>query len=111
MASPERLTLSVRIYVICPFSYRCCATIIVCDTVKPSFLAASCCSVDVVNGGAGERLSGFFTTFSTKNSAVRHLSRKAKASSWVWKWVFRSAFTIAGSPVSAFTAVKTALTR
>ncbi len=41
----------------------------VCDTVKPSFLAASCCSVEVVNGGAGVRFSGFFCMSAMVNVA------------------------------------------
>lgn len=30
--------------------------------VKPSLRAASCCRVEVVKGGAGDRLAGFFST-------------------------------------------------
>lgn len=58
MASDERLVESVRIYVMCPASYSFWATIMVCDTVNPSLRDASCCSVDVVKGGAGERFTG-----------------------------------------------------
>ena len=32
---------------------------------KPSLRAASCCSVEVVNGGDGLRLRCFFSTFAT----------------------------------------------
>jgi hypothetical protein len=37
-------------------SYSCCARRIVRCAPKPSLRAASCCSVEVVNGGAGLRL-------------------------------------------------------
>ena len=37
----------------CPFSYRLCATDIVCLALKRSLRAASCCSVLVVNGRGG----------------------------------------------------------
>ena len=33
---------------------------------NPSFRAASCCSVEVVNGGAGERLRSLRSTFVTR---------------------------------------------
>ena len=33
---------------------------------NPSFRAASCCSVDVVNGGAGDRFRSFCSTLSTR---------------------------------------------
>ena len=65
----------------------------VCDTVKPSLRAASCCSVDVVNGGAGVRFMGFFTTLATVKSAVLHLSRNARTSSRVVKRLSNSALT------------------
>ena len=89
----DRFTLSVRMYVIRPFSYRRCATIMVCDTENPSLRAASCCSVEVVNGGAGMRLSGFLLTLSTLCSAFLHLSRNARASSCVVNRLSSSAFT------------------
>ena len=47
-------------------SYRRWATDIVLRAPKPSLRAASCCSVDVVNGGAGERLRSFCSTFVTR---------------------------------------------
>ena len=49
----DRFTESVLIYVICPASYKFCAALIVLLIAKPNFLDASCCNVDVVNGGAG----------------------------------------------------------
>ena len=65
----------------------------VCDTVNPSLRAASCCSVEVVNGGAGVRLRGFFVTSLTLNAASLQLLRNASASSCVLKRVSSSAFT------------------
>ena len=82
----------------------------VCDTVKPSLRAASCCRVEVVNGGAGVRLMGFFTMVETVNLAVLHLSRKAMTSSRVVKRWSSSAFTSALRPSSPV-AVNTAFTR
>ena len=55
MASALRLTESVRIYVICPLSYKDCARRIVLETEKCNLRTASCCKVEVVNGGAGLR--------------------------------------------------------
>ena len=57
----------------------------VCDTVNPSFLAASCWRVEVVNGGAGVRRSGFFCMEAMVNLASLHFPRKASASSRVGK--------------------------
>ena len=82
----------------------------VCDTVKPSLRAASCCRVEVVNGGAGVRLMGFFTMVATVNLAVLHLSRKSITSSRVVKRRSSSAFTSAVEPSPAGT-VNTAFTR
>ena len=47
---------------------------------KPSLREASCCSVEVVNGGAGMRRSGFFATELTRKVASLQLSRKASTS-------------------------------
>jgi hypothetical protein len=33
----------------------------VCLTEKPNFCEASCCSVEVIKGGLGERFEGFFS--------------------------------------------------
>jgi len=35
------------------------------EAEKPSLEEAACCSVEVVNGGAGLRLTGFASTLST----------------------------------------------
>ena len=83
-----------------PFSYSRWATIMVCDTLNPSFRAASCCRVEVVKGGAGERFKGFLLTLSTVNSAFLHFSRKASASSWVLNRVSSSASTSVMPPSS-----------
>ena len=42
-------------------SYRPCAIFIVREAEKPSLREASCCSVEVMNGGEGCRLTGFFS--------------------------------------------------
>ena len=110
MARADRFTLSVRIYVMRPASYSLCATIIVWLTVNPSFLAASCCRVEVVKGGAGVRFSGFLAMDATLNLAFLHSSRNARASSWVLNRLFSSAFTSFFEPSSLVTA-KTAFRR
>ena len=76
-----------------PFSYRCCATIVVWLTVNPNLRAASCWSVDVVKGGAGVRFSGFLLTLSTVKVASLHCSRNCSTSSWVLKRVPSRALT------------------
>ena len=63
-ATSLKLNESVRMYVMKPASYSLWATIIVCATEKPSLRAASCCSVEVVKGGAGDFLSGRFVVSS-----------------------------------------------
>ena len=60
----------------CPASYNLCAVCIVLETLKPSFLAASCCIVEVVNGGAGFLRRGLFLILLTINSAFLNPSRK-----------------------------------
>ena len=100
----ERLTESVRMYVILPFSYKCWAIVIVWDTVNPNLRAASCCNVDVVKGGAGERFNGFLVTASALNSACWHLSRKASTSSRLLNLAGSSAFTSDIAPSLSSTA-------
>ena len=80
----------------------------VCDTVNPNFLAASCCRVDVVKGGAGERLRGFFEMALTVNSAVLQRSRKSCASSMELNRLSSSAFTSLCDP-SGWVSPKVAL--
>src|SRR5262249_33642597 len=58
MAVCDRVTESVRIYVMWPFSYSRCAVDIVYFAEKPSLRDASCCSVVVRNGAYGERRYG-----------------------------------------------------
>ncbi len=48
---------------------------------KPSLRAASCCRVEVVKGGAGERLAGFFSTAVTLKAAAATVERAALARS------------------------------
>ena len=96
-------------YVIFPSSYSFCATCIVCDTENPSLRPASCCSVDVVNGAAGDLVSGFFSTDDTVNRAVTHFSRNACTSSAVAKRRVSSAFSSWLRP-SGLWAVKMAVT-
>jgi hypothetical protein len=63
-------------YVIFQDSYNFCASCIVRDTENPSFLLASCCNVDVVNGADGALFHGFFSTFPTLNLAFLQYSKK-----------------------------------
>src|SRR5450759_2152660 len=79
-ASFERFVESVLIYVILPASYSFCATAIVCATENPSFRKASCCRVEVVKGGAGDRVPGLMLILATEYSEPLHSSRNFKAS-------------------------------
>src|SRR3546814_4518866 len=47
---------------------------------KPSLRAASCCSVEVVNGGGGLRVSGLVSTASTEKCPVFTSASAARAS-------------------------------
>src|SRR5690606_1490377 len=69
IASFERLTLSVLIYVISPASYNRCANCIVIPTGRYNLRAASCCKVDVVNGAAGLFLAGLVSRSDTLKAA------------------------------------------
>ena len=63
-------------------SYNCCAARIVRCVENRNLRTASCCKVDVVNGGAGERLRCFFSTLLTVNcpcELTNKRSRKALA--------------------------------
>ena len=70
IASCPILTLSVRIYEIRPTvsppsvmpSYSFCAVRMVRVAPNPSLRDASCCIVDVVNGGAARRFTVFRST-------------------------------------------------
>ena len=75
----------------------------VCDTVKPSLRAASCCRVDVVNGGAGVRFSGFLVIALAVTPAVFHFSKNAITSSCVLKRLSSSAFSSDIEPSGAST--------
>ena len=65
-------------------SYRSCAARIVRRELKPSFLAASCCSVLVVNGAPGFFRRLRFSTLETTNGICRTASTTACASSAEW---------------------------
>ena len=67
-------------------------------TVKPSLRAASCWRVEVVNGGAGVRFTGFLATLSTLKMAVLHFSRKTVTSSSVFKRLASWALTSVAEP-------------
>jgi hypothetical protein len=43
----------------------------VCLTEKPNFCEASCCSVEVIKGGLGERFEGFFSIDATLSLASK----------------------------------------
>ena len=60
-------------------------------TEKPSLRPASCCSVEVVKGGAGHFATGFFSTSLIVNVAFLHLSRNCIASSSLSKRLGSSA--------------------
>ena len=63
-----------------PWNSRC-AICIVRSEEKPSLRLASCCSVDVVNGGDGRLLNGFSSTLVTVQGRRRiSVSRKPCAS-------------------------------
>src|SRR5262249_58531351 len=82
MAVCDRVTESVRIYVMWPFSYSRCAVDIVYFAEKPSLRDASCCSVVVRNGAYGERRYGLRSPLLTvKGTPVR---RSAKAGADMW---------------------------
>ena len=69
-------------YVVKPLSYSRCAARIVRRASKRNFRLPSCCSVDVVNGGAGLRVNGFSSAEETVNDAWPHCaSRDAPAAS------------------------------
>ena len=68
MHSFDRLTLSVLMYVMKPFSNRDCAMRIVSREDRCRRLEAACCSVDVVKGGWGFDTLGFMTTLVTSYS-------------------------------------------
>ena len=52
-------------------------------TEKYNLRAASCCNVEVVNGGAGDFLAGFFSKAETVNSALALFSKNVFASCFV----------------------------
>ena len=66
----------------------------VCDTEYPNLRAASCCKVEVVNGGAGDLLTGLRVISAIEKVAVWHASKKAYTSSLFFKRRFNSAFRI-----------------
>src|SRR5690606_40166784 len=80
IASFDRLTLSVRMYVINPASYSRWASCMVIPTGRYNFLAASCCKVDVVNGAAGDFFVGFVSRSATLYIDPISLLRKPSAS-------------------------------
>ena len=52
---------------------------IVLLTEKYNFREASCCNVEVVNGGAGDFLAGFFSRLETEKEALLFFSKNAFA--------------------------------
>ena len=48
-------------------------------TEKYNFRDASCCKVEVVNGGAGDFFAGFFSRLETEKEALLFLSKNAFA--------------------------------
>src|SRR5262249_22047943 len=82
MAVCDRVTESVRIYVMWPFSYSRCAVDIVYFAEKPSLRDASCCSVVVRNGAYGERRYGLRSTLLTVKGTP--VSRFGQAGAGLW---------------------------
>jgi hypothetical protein len=78
-------------YVIFHDSYNFWASCIVRDTENQSFLLASCCNVDVVNGAEGVLFHGFFSTFSTLNFAFLQYSKNGITSLDLLKSTFKVA--------------------
>ena len=76
IASSDRFVESVRMYVMRPSSYSFWAIRIVVFTENPSLFPASCCRVEVVNGGAGARFTGFTLKSATEKEADAQCSRK-----------------------------------
>ena len=74
---------SVRIYVICPASYNCCANFIVSFGDKCSSLDANCCKVEVVKGSGAFRMLFLATDLLQMNllSFAAHCSRNVLVSS------------------------------
>ncbi len=64
-------------------SYSFCATCIVRLVVKPSLREASCCSVEVVNGGDGRRLRSLLTTSVTCSTPLAAVTMRLRAASAV----------------------------
>ena len=81
MADSDRFTESVRIYVMYPFSYSRWAVRIVCWDENRSFRAASCCRVEVMNGGAGDCLRSLRATLSTTYAPLLSAASIARACS------------------------------
>src|SRR6056297_619859 len=69
------------------------------DTENPSFLLASCCRVDVVNGGAGDFLPGFTCTSLTVKSESLHALRISRVFSTSFGFREYSALTAFPLPV------------
>ena len=63
-------------------------------TPKPSFLEASCWSVDVVKGGVGDFLAGFFSTLDTVYILLIFFWRNNLTSSLESNLLFNSAFRL-----------------
>ena len=93
-----------------PDSYRRCATIMVCATVKPNLRAASCCRVEVVNGAAGVFFSGRVLMSLMVKVEDLQLSRNFCASALVLMRRASSAFISISFP-SASETRKMAVTR
>ena len=64
-------------------SYSFCATCMVRRVVKPSLREASCCRVEVVNGGAGRRLRSLLATSVTCSAPCAAAVIRLRASSAV----------------------------
>src|SRR5690554_3562528 len=73
--------------------------VIVLETEKYNFRDASCCKVDVVNGGAGDLLAGFLVKSEILYEAPTFFLRNALASSSVLKFLGNFALNLLPSSV------------
>ena len=73
-AAADMFTLSVRMYVMRPASYRRCAIDIVRCGENPHAPEAVCCSVEVVNGGSARRVRGTVFTSATRSTDMSRSS-------------------------------------
>jgi hypothetical protein len=110
-ASSERITLSVRMYVMYPRSYRPWATRITCDDDRRSLRPPSCWRVLVRNGAWGRERYGFSSTLRTAKSAWARPSARALARSSVTTTTSERGVPLASKSLPVATRVPSRTTR